>query len=159
MSRSSMRESSLRGRESSRRERESSRRGSDRAQTEPTVALAAVFAVAVGVGLYAGVLSDAVPDRDRDLAEPTLGQVHERVTTGGVASPSRLDRLVDSDVSPAGYDTNVTLGAGGEYWAVGPPVGRGGSGAAETDTAFRRVAVRLAPGTVRPGRLTVRVRS
>lgn len=125
-----------------------------RSQAEPTVALAAVFAVAVGVSLYATVLADATPETDREVAEPTLERVHERLTRGGVTAPDRIDAAAAA--GPPGYDLNVTLEAAGREWYVGPTMGtdRGEAGAAS-----RRVSVRVAPGVVRSGRLGVRVRA
>ncbi|MFC4358751.1 hypothetical protein ACFO0N_12440 [Halobium salinum] len=163
MSRSSTREAGRIGTPSP--TRLSSRRSGypgDRAQAEPTVALAAVFAVAVGVSLYAGVLGDVVPDRERDLSEPTLRRVFDRVTAGGVASPPRLSEALAGDpesgrggsqVGPSGYGVNATLRAGGERWSAGPTPPPG----ADPDVTSRSVSVRLDPGTVRAGRLVVRV--
>lgn len=122
--------------------------GTDRAQVEPVAALVAVFAVCVGLALYAGVLSSVVPATDRDLAAPTLDRVHDRLSTGGVAVPGRLD--LASAAGPAGYELNVSLTADDEDWSVGPtpPVGA-------ADTASRTTGVRVAPGRVAPGRLRV----
>lgn len=125
----------------------------DRAQAEPTVALAAVFAVALGVSVYAGVLAGALPDADRDLAEPTLRRLHERVTSGGVADPARL-RTAAASAGPSGYELNATLGVDGRRWSVGPNPPETADAA---DGASRPVSVRLGPGRVRPGRLRAEV--
>jgi hypothetical protein len=139
--------------------------GRGRAQAEPTVALAAVFAVAVGVSLYAGVLVDAVPETDREVAEPTLDRVHERLTAGGVAAPDRL--ATAAAAGPSGYELGVTVEAAGRRWHVGPRLGSdegggpnvGAGAGVDVDVASRGVSVRIAPGVVRSGRVVVRVRT
>ena len=120
-----------------------------RGQAEPTVTLAAVLAIVLGVTAYAVVLGDAVPSRDRDLAEPTLVRAYDRLTPGGVADPSRLD--LTRDEAPAGYGVNLTLAAAERRWAVGPIA------PPSADGASRSVGVRLRPGTVRPATLAVEV--
>lgn len=111
--------------------------------------LAAVLAITFGLVAYAIVLGDAVPDRDRDLAEPTLVRAHDRLTPGGVADPSQLDPARDE--APAGYGTNLTLATADRRWAVGPIA------PPSADEASRSVGVRLGPGTVRPAILAVEV--
>jgi hypothetical protein len=119
-----------------------------RAQVEPLAALAAVFAVCVGLALYAGVLSSVTPETSRDLASPTLDRVHDRLSTGGVAVPERLDAA--QLAGPDGYDLNVSLTADDRRWTVGPePPGT------TADTASRSAGIRFAPGRVAPGRLRV----
>lgn len=117
---------------------------------EPTAALVAIFAVAVGLTLYAGALDSLpAPEESRRVAEPTLSQVHESLTATGVADPAELDGTLA--VAPDGYHVAVTLSADGERWRVGP--------AAPTTaaTAARPVSVRIAPGVVVSGRLRVEV--
>lgn len=122
--------------------------GPTRAQVEPLAALAAVFAVCVGLALYAGVLSSATPETSRDLAAPTLDRVHDRLSTGGVAVPERLDAA--QSAGPDGYDLNVSLTADDRRWAVGPtPPGTA------ADAASRSAGIRVTPGRVAPGRLRV----
>lgn len=122
-----------------------------RAQVEPTAALVAVAAVVIAVGLYVTVLADAVPRPERDVAEPTLSAVRDRLTAdlGGVADPSAVADAVAA--GPEGVAVNATLEAAGHRVAVGP------SPPAGADVAAEAIPVRLAPKTVRPGRLTVRV--
>lgn len=129
-----------------------------RAQTEPTVALVALFAVSVGVSLYAGILTDvsATVGTDRGVATPTLERIHDAASTAGIVSPSALDDA--RNVGPNGYDLNVTLRSAGQTWRVGsiPPAVVGTFGSADgADSAGRSVSVRIAPGRVRPGRLRV----
>ncbi|MFB6127649.1 MAG: hypothetical protein ABEJ79_10215 [Halolamina sp.] len=121
-----------------------------RAQAEPTVALVAVGVVVVALGLYATVLADAVPDRGRDVAGPTLERVCDRLTAGdGVAAPSALPAAVEA--APDGYAVNATLAAAGRRASVGPAPPR------RADVADARLSVRLGPKRVRTGTLAVRV--
>lgn len=119
-----------------------------RAQVEPLAALAAVFAVCVGLALYAGVLSSVTPETSRDLAGPTLDRVHDRLSTGGVGVPARLDAAADA--GPEGYDLNVSLAADDRRWTLGPNPPPG-----VDDTASRPTGVRVAAGRVHSGRLRV----
>ncbi len=129
----------------SRRECARRRRG----QTEPLAALVALFAVCAGVSLYATVLGGSIPVADRDASEPTLERVRDAAATNGAVRPDALSAAVDA--GPDGRRVNATLAARGRRWSVGP------STPAATDRASRAVSVRLGPGRVAPGRLTVRV--
>lgn len=122
-----------------------------RGQVEPTAALAAVFGVVVGLGLYAGVLAGATPiDRDRDLAGPAVERVHDRLTGGdGVARPDRLSAAADA--GPDGYRLNATLRVATMRWTVGPRP------PPTADATTRRTGVRIGPGRVDPGVLRVEV--
>lgn len=128
-----------------------------RAQAEPVVALVALFAVSVGVSLYAGVLGDvsATVGVDRDVATPTLERVHDATTTAGIVDPRALDRGLA--VGPDGYDLNVTVEGANRTWHAGPPAPtRTSRTSSETsDSATRSASVRVAPGRVRPGTLRV----
>jgi hypothetical protein len=117
----------------------------------PTAALAATFAVVVGLGLYAGALTDATPGRaDRAMAEPALDRAHAALSPEGtVVLPDRVEDAVAA--GPDGYRTNVTVRTAERRWSAGtmPP------GSAET--ASRSVGVRLGPADVRAGTLRVEV--
>lgn len=120
-----------------------------RAQTEPLAAIVAVFAVAVGLVTYSGLLSDTMPESERDLAPATLSEVRDAVGSNGVLFPSRLaDGL---EAKPAGYRLNLTLSTESRAWHAGPPA------PPDADSAAAVVSVRLAPGDVRPSRLRVEV--
>ena len=120
-----------------------------RAQASPIAALAALFAVCAGLSLYATVLGGSVPlVQGGGVADPTLDRVHDAATDGGVAAPDRLDRAATR--GPDGHRLNVSLTVADEAWTVGPSVPGGA-----TDRASRLVSVRLAPGRVEPGRLSV----
>lgn len=118
-----------------------------RGQVEPLAALAALFAVGIGLSTYALVVSDAAPPTDRDAAGPALAAAHDAVTVRGIVRPARLDRALDAQ--PFGSRLNVSLTTGERRWAVGP------TAAAHGDRASRPVSVRLGPGRTRHGRLGV----
>lgn len=128
-----------------------SRSSGRRGQVEPTVALAAVFGVVVGVGLYAGVLADATPgDRARNLADPAAERIHDEVAPSAeIVVPARLDRA--GAAAPDGHRVNVTVTVASRRWTVGP------AAPPTADTATRRTSVRVGPGRVRPGTLRVEV--
>ncbi len=124
------------------------RRSSGRGQFEAVVALVAVLAVSAGLVAYAGTLSTALPgDPERATAETALDRVHRTLRVAGVAQPDRLDRT--PEVAPQGWRMNVTLRTREGRWTQGPdPPGEGLQ-------SQRRISVRVAPGALRPGRLTV----
>ena len=125
---------------------------SDRATTEPLVVLVAVFAVTLGVTLYAGVVDEAFGtlDDDRNIATPSADAVEQRLSSAGVVRPGGLNSALDA--VPADYHVNVTITATtGERWSGGR------ESPSNADTETRTVSVRVGPGTVRRGRLTVRV--
>lgn len=126
-----------------------SRSSPRKGQVEPTAALAALFAVCAGVGLYAGVLGGAVAPAERDLAEPTLERVHDATSDGGVVAPDALP--AGRAAGPEGHELNVTLAAGDRAWTAGPPP------PPAADRAARPASVRTAPGRIEPGRLRVAV--
>ncbi|MGM0590853.1 MAG: DUF7285 family protein [Halobacteriota archaeon] len=119
-----------------------------RGQVEPTVALVSLLAMCVAIGVYAGVLDDALPVAGRRLAAPTLERVHDALTSGGVVVGRPATAL---DAAPSGYRLNLSIRAGGAHWTAGPPT------TPTADSASRMVSVRLGPGRIRPGRLRVAV--
>ncbi|USZ75402.1 hypothetical protein NGM07_18460 [Halorussus vallis] len=130
-----------------------------RGQVEPLAALVAVFAVGVALSAYAGVVADALPNPDRNVAGPTAERVRSAVERAGVVRPGRLPSGLRA--APDGYRTNLTLAVGGRAWHAGPspPESVAASGRADEsarpDVAARTVSVRVAPGRIRPGRLRV----
>lgn len=130
-------------------------RSSGRGQVEPTAALVALLAVCVGVSTYAATLEGAGYGSDRDVADPTLDRVVDRLAAGGVADPTRRRRA--RHAGPAGYRLNVTVAAAGRRWHAGPTPPAGANERHGIDTASRPLGVRLAPGRVRPGRVRVEV--
>lgn len=127
------------------------REDDERGQASPLAALAALFAVCTGVGIYVVALGGAPVGDDRAYADPTLHRVSDELSDGGVVDPSTLDAA--RSAAPAGHRLNVTLTADGRRWATGPRP----PGEAPTDAASRTTSVRLGPGSVAPGRLRVEV--
>lgn len=121
---------------------------SDERGTYPVVGLVAAVAVVAGVTLYAGLVDTPPTDRADRVAATALEQAHEGVTSGGVGIPARLPEAIPD---PDGYRVRLRLTAAGRVWRVGP------APPAETAAASRQVGVRLDPGRVRPGTLTVEV--
>jgi hypothetical protein len=128
-----------------------SRSSARRGQVEPTAALAATFAVVVGLALYAGVLADVTPGRtDRAPADPALDRVNAALSPEGtVVLP---DRVADGpDAGPDGRRTNVTVRTATRRWTAGP------SPPPDAGTAAKSVGVRLGPADIRAGTLRVEV--
>lgn len=125
-------------------------RGGLRGQTEPLGALAAVFAVTVGLGIYAGGLHAAfIAPEDERLAPTALDTAVDRTSDAtGVLIPGRLSRAPDT--APAGHRLNATLTVDGRQRQAGPPIP-----ADAGESAARRVAVRLTPNRTAVGRLRV----
>jgi len=122
-------------------------RCSDRGAVEPIVALVAVFAVAVAVALYAGVVDRAFVADDRDIAEPVADRVADELSVAGVADPDRREAAIAA--VPDRYHVRVRLTTEQYDWRAGPdPEG-------DASVSRRRVGVRVGPSDVRPGRLTV----
>jgi hypothetical protein len=127
-----------------------SRSSARRGQVEPVAAIVAVFALGVGLTVYAGAVDDALPGTEpRNVAQPTLSTVEDTVETAGVVQTDRLDRVASA--GPAGRRLNVTLTAGDRRWTRGP------SAPESAQRASTRVSVGLGSGRVQSGRLTVRV--
>lgn len=121
----------------------------ERGQVEPLAALAAVFAVGVGLSLYVGALDGALAalDDDREMAPTAADALVAEASTFGVVEPP-LSTAAEA-ARPTGYRLNATLSVGEHRWQAGPPR------LPDADCVDRRVSARTAPGTVRPGRLEV----
>lgn len=111
--------------------------------------MAALFAVCLGVSLYAGVAVDTTAPDDRSLSEPTLEQVDATLVDGGAVDPSEI--AAGREAAPTGYDVRIELRADGRTWTAGP------ESPPTADRAERPVSVRVEPGTVRPGTIAVEV--
>lgn len=130
------------------------RRSSGRGQVEPTAALAAVFAVCLGLSLYAGVAGDVVsgggassgPDA---TARQAADAVADAARTSGSIVPGRLDGALGA--GPSGYRANATLRTADRRWTAGPtPPERATS-------AGLRATARVGPADVDPATLRVEV--
>lgn len=124
------------------------RRWSARGQVEPLAALAAVFAVCVGLTVYAGAATDLLGGTDRDVAETVLDRTAREAGPAGFVT---MEDLKNVDPAPPGWQANVTLRTPRERTTLGP------SPPDETQRARRQVAVRVGPGQLNPGTLVVEV--
>lgn len=124
--------------------------GDRRAQTEPIAALVAVLAIAIGLGIYAGVAADHRTEEDGTDAEATMQRVSATVLNDGVfADPG--DRSLDPErFARPGERVRIEIRWEGSRWTIGRRAPPG------TDAAWRPVTVQTADRQV-PGRLTVRV--
>lgn len=118
-----------------------------RAQVEPLPALVGVAVVASALSLYAGAVPAVGPTTDRLPTEPTADRVVAALGNGSVAHPGTVDDL--QSLAPDGFRLHVSLRTADRNWQTGPtPPDRAAS-------AERSVPVRVGPGRVVPGRLTV----
>lgn len=130
------------------------RRSSGEGQVEPTAALAAVFAVCVGLSLYAGVATDAVANGPGSAgpdatARQTADAVADAARASGSVVPERLGGALDA--GPSGHRVNATLRTADRQWSAGPaPPERATS-------AGVRVTARVGPADVDPATLRVEV--
>jgi hypothetical protein len=118
---------------------------------EPVAAVAAVLALCLAVAAYAAVTETALPGRTASApAGQVLADAADAASMEGdvVVSPDRLTGAV----APTGYAASVELGTADRSWTAGA-----GDPPPRAASASRRVPVRVAPGDVRPGRLTVAV--
>lgn len=128
-----------------------SRSSARRAQVEPVAAVVAVLALCLAIAAYGVVSAGVLPDSKSSApASQVLDAAADAASTEGsvVVSPSRLS----ADVAPVGYEAALRLSADDRTWTAGasdPPP--------EAASASRRVPVRVGPGDVVPGRLTVEV--
>lgn len=122
---------------------------SDRAQTEPIAALAAVFAVGIALTLYAGAVDSTLPalTSEREMAPTAADRLLAEAEALGAVRPP-IDGPA-AEARPTGYELNATLRAEESVWTAGEPRGD----TAECDR--RTTGVRVAPGQVRPGLLEV----
>lgn len=120
-------------------------RSSARGYVEPLAAIAGVFAVVVGLTVYAGAAEQALRQDRREVAGTVLEELVRTASVDGVLDP---DRLATAE-PPAGWRANVTLATPEGRWTRGP------APPDSADRASRQVAVGIGPGSVRPGRVTV----
>ncbi len=148
-----------------------SRSSSRRGQTEPFGALAAVFAVGVGLTIYAGFVADVSPGvSDRAVEETVLERAWTDAGADGIFDESTDDLSVPPGRLPDGYNVYLEVttlandgdretvasffvdAAGNSRSSVTPPP--------EARSASRPIGVHLEDvpaGDVRGGRLRVEV--
>lgn len=124
-------------------------RWSDRGQTEPLAALAAIAALGLALALYAGILDATVTIPERTVEEATLRRAVATLRAGALVVPVRVRRAAAAN--PDGYRVRVTVTAGNTTWTAGPDP------PAAADVAARTLPVRVAPGTAVAGRVRVEV--
>ena len=124
-------------------------RSSAKGQVEPLAALAAVFALCVGLSLYVGVYGSVSPSTEREVA-PTATDRFVTEATDFAALVPPFDTAADA-ARPTNYGLNATVQSGNETWAAGP------TPPTDVERAERSVSVRVEPGMVRPGRVEVTV--
>lgn len=128
-----------------------SRSSARRGQVEPIPALAAVAMLGLALSAHATVLDAAALDTDpRPPAAPLLQTVVADLRAGAIVDPTDATNAVRR--LPGDYRVNLTIHAGVRVWAAGPTPPSAG-----VSVAQRRLPVRIRPGVVRPGRITVRV--
>ena len=140
---------------------------SSRGQTEPLAALAAIALVCTAITLYTGfygAVFDSVGE-DRRLGSVTAERVWEAIGENGIYDSDDDPRtLLEAATIPRGVTVRLTVayvGEDGRMETAGETTvdDRGAAvGTAPPATAerFRRsVPVRIAPGDVKPGTLTV----
>lgn len=122
---------------------------SRRGQVEPLAALAAVFAVGIGLSLYVGVLDGTLPEltSNRRMAVVAADRLLAEASAFGSLRPPLDDPAAAA--RPTGHELNATLRSDGVTWTAGP------QRQPSADCVTRRVSVGVAPGRVRAGRLEV----
>lgn len=122
---------------------------SGRGQVEPLAALAAVFAMGVGLALYVGALDATLPrlSPSREVVSTAADRLVAEASSFGAVSPPLADPVAAA--TPNGYDLNATLRAANRTWTGGPPT------PPDADCERRVVTTRVAPASVRPGSLEV----
>lgn len=122
---------------------------SRRGQVEPLAALAAVFAVGIGLSLYVGVLDGTLPEltSNRRMAVVAADRLLAESSAFGSVRPPIDDAAVAA--RPTGYGLNATLRSDGGTWTAGS------QRQPSADCVTRRVSVGVTPGRVRPGSLEV----
>lgn len=140
-----------------------------RGQTEPIAALVAITMVCLAVSLYTGVHTDALSrlDSDRDVSRATGDRVWTDVTESGIVYEDlQIEEAIRIDSLPQGYNVAVSIsvvGRNGRNRTIARvtfgPTGRiSDNPVTPPDRANgyeRPVSVQRAPGTVRPGTLSV----
>lgn len=120
-----------------------------RGLVEPLVALAAVFVLGMALMVYGGVVGGlALPSEPDRSAAIEWARVEHALRTGGIITPRRFANIPPA---PSGISRRITITAGKHRWSRGP------EGPPRADVHSRQIPVRVAPGTVRPGRLRVEV--
>ncbi|MFW5917987.1 MAG: DUF7285 family protein [Haloferacaceae archaeon] len=140
---------------------------SARGQTEPLAALAAIALVCTAITLYTGVYGEVVDavGEERALGEVTAERVWDAIGEDGIFdSADDLETRIGASTFPQGATVEVTV----TYVREDGQIETAGSGTfddrgdrirteppASADRIERSVPIRVTPGDVQPGRLTV----
>lgn len=121
-----------------------------RGQTEPIAALVAVLAIAIGLGLYAGVAANHSPSGDRTDADATLQRIEAATLEDGVWSRPTGDRRISTGrFERPGEAVRIEIGNG-----TGVLVAAGSRAPDSADRASRPVTLDRGHDRI-PARLTV----
>lgn len=120
-----------------------------RGQTEPIAALVALLAVGAALTLYVAVAAEETRDPERSGAGPAMERLSADAVSDGVVEPGAVPD--PESLVRGGRDVRITLRYDGVERQYGP------SPPADVDRAVRPVSVRVRPGDVRPGSVTVEV--
>ena len=140
----------------------------ERGQSEPLAALVAVAAVCFAISLYAGTVTEIIPQTgsDRAVGEPAADCIWQEISEDEIYdSRTDIESALAQSSLPQGYHVaiEVTVVDGGSMATVGSArFDETGEVAAteppeEAEMIGRPVSVRLPSGEIRPGRLTVEV--
>lgn len=121
-----------------------------RGQVEPLAALAGVFAVCIGLGIYGLVAADSASHEEQSVAEPTLERVDALLGTTGTVPTSDLNTTAAA-AAPDGYAVSITIETANNQWQGGPTPPSG------ADHASMPISVQIRPGVVEAGSLRVEV--
>jgi hypothetical protein len=123
--------------------------GDRRGQTEPIAALVALLAIAIGLGLYAGVAADQSPEREGTNAESTMQRVEAAILEDGVFSDHGDTSVLPERFERPGESVRIEItDAEGLVWSLGqraPPGAESASRPITVDHGRNRI----------PGQLTV----
>lgn len=142
----------------------------DRAQTEPIAGLLAVIFIALAFSFYTGVTADLLPGQsDRNVEEGLTETVWPQIETDGAYDNGTLNTVsvIDRSTLPRAYYVyvNVTmLNSSGwvelneVVYTPNPSTGPISMDPPEkADLTSRPIPIRMAPGNIRTGRLTIAV--
>ncbi|AGN02037.1 hypothetical protein L593_10460 [Salinarchaeum sp. Harcht-Bsk1] len=106
-----------------------------RGQTEPIAALVALLAIAIGLGLYAGVAADQSPSRDGTNAEATMQRVEAAILEDGVFSDHGDRSVLPERFGRPGETVRIEItDADGFVWTLGPRAPPGAASASRPIT-------------------------
>lgn len=119
-----------------------------RGQTEPIAALVALLAIAIGLGLYAGVAADQSPDGDRTDAEATMQRVEAAILDDGVYHDESF--VYEDRFARPGETIQIRVN-----WSSTTATLYGPDPPADADVARRPITYSAYPGERSPAVLTI----